>query len=304
MKNKNLFLLLLLSSFFLFLSSCRLYNLEKKLPPEDQEWLSIVKYAITSEERKVFIELPPSEREKFKQEFWKKRDPFPTTEENEYKREYYARVEYANKYFVGGRPGYLQDRGRVYILFGPPTNKSRHPGASPPYEVWYYGNFPIIFEDTYYNGDYQLVTTNVVHLHEIGSALAAIRRGQEKQIASHQEGKILFDANLKIEKSEENGVVLSIEVPYKKIWFTAKEKILETTLELSLEVFDSNQEKVWQFKKDYLVSLPEIELQKNINEAHFIQIPIPFKKGKHSLLLRIINKTGEEEIKKSLSFEI
>lgn len=304
MKNKNLFLLLLVSSFLLLLSTCRLYNLEQKLPPEDKQWLSIVKYTITPEERKVFIELPPSERQKFKEEFWKKRDPFPTTEENEYKEEYLARVEYANKYFVGGRPGYLQDRGRIHILFGPPTNKSRHPGDSPPYEVWYYGSFPIIFEDTYYNGDYQLVTMNVAHLHEIGSALATIRRGQEKQIASYQEGKALFDAELKIKKRTGDEAVLSVEIPYKKIWFTAKEKVLETTLELSLEMFDSNQEKVWQFQKDYLVSLPEVELQKKIEKVYLIQIPIPFKKGKYSLLLGIVNKTGEEEIKKSLSFEI
>lgn len=304
MKNKNYHFLILLISFLLLLSSCRLYNLEKKLPPKDQEWLSVVRYTITPEERKVFIELPRSEREKFKEEFWKKRDPYPTTEDNEFKTEYYRRIEYANKYFVGGRPGYLQDRGRIYILFGPPSQKSRYPGGSPPYEIWYYGQFPIIFEDRYYNGDYQLVTTNLAILHEIGSALATIRKGQEKQIAEYDAGKALFDVDLKIEKSAGNEAVLSIEIPYKKIWFTAKDETLETTLELSLEVLDSNQETVWQYQKDHFISLTEIELQKKINETYSIQIPIPFTKGKYSLLLVIINKTGEEEIKKTLSFEI
>lgn len=304
MKNKNYHFLILLFSFLLLLSSCRLYNLEKKLPPEDQEWLSVVRYTITPEERKIFIELPRSERKKFKEEFWKKRDPFPTTEDNEFKTEYYRRIEYANKYFAGGRPGYLQDRGRIYILFGPPSQKSRYPGSSPPYEIWYYGQFPIIFEDRYYNGDYQLVTTNIAILHEIGSALATIRKGQEKQIAEYDAGKALFDVDLKIEKSAGNEAVLSIEIPYKKIWFTAKDETLETTLELSLELLDPNQETVWQYQKDYLVSLTEVELQKKINEVFSIKIPIPFTKGKYSVLLGIINKTGEEEIKKTLSLEI
>jgi len=304
MKNKNYHFLVLFFSLLLLLSSCRLYNLEKKLPPEDQEWLSVVRYTITPEERKIFIELPRSEREKFKEEFWKKRDPYPTTEDNEFKTEYYRRIEYANKYFVGGRPGYLQDRGRIYILFGPPSQKSRYPGGIPPYEIWYYGQFPIIFEDRYYNGDYQLVTTNIAILHEIGSALATIRKGQEKQISEYDSGKALFDVDLKIEKSGGNEPVLSIEIPYKQIWFTAKDETLETTLELSLEVLDSNQETVWQYQKDYSISLTEVELQKKINEVFSIQIPIPFTKGKYSALLGIINKTGEEEIKKTLSFEI
>ncbi len=305
MKNKNFHFLTLLFSLLLVLTSCRLYNLEQKMPPEDQEWLSVVRYTITPEERKIFIELPSSERKKFKEEFWKKRDPYPTTEENEFKTEYYKRVEYANKYFVGGRPGYLQDRGRIHILFGPPTQKSRYPGSSPPYEIWYYGQFPIIFQDIYYNGDYQLVTTNVAILHEIGSALATIRKGQQKQIAEYESGKALFDGDLRIEKNDEDEAVLSIEIPYKKVWFTATEdKTLQTTLELSLELLDTNQETVWQYQKDYLVSLTEIELQKKINEVFSIQIPIPFTQGEYSALLGIINKTGEEEIKKTLTFEI
>ena len=305
MKNKNYHFLILLSSFLLLFSSCRLYNLEQKMPAEDQEWLSIVRYTITPQERKIFIELPSSEREEFKEEFWKKRDPYPTTEENEFKTEYYKRIEHANKYFVGGRPGYLQDRGRIHILFGPPSQKSRYPGGSPPYEIWYYGQFPIIFQDIYYNGDYQLLTTNVAILHEIGTALATIRKGQEKQIAEYEAGKALFDADLRMEKSAGNEAVLSIEIPYKKIWFTAaEEKTIKTTLELSLELLDPNQETVWQYQKDYLVSLTEVELQKKINEVFSIKIPIPFTKGKYSVLLGIINKTGEEEIKKTLSFEI
>ncbi len=305
MKNKAFSSIFFLSLSLLFISSCRLYNLEKKLDPDNREWLSRVRYTITSEERKIFLELPSSEREKFKEEFWNKRDPDPDTEENEFKIEYYNRIDYANRHFIGGgRAGYLQDRGRIYILFGPPSQMLRYPGRTPAYEVWLYGSFPVTFVDRYSNGNYELETTNIAILHEIGSALARVRKSQEKQIAKYQEGKEAFDFNLSIEKDKEKEPFLSIELPYKNIWLKEKENLLETTLELSLEVFDSNKDKYWQFQKDYLVSISEKELQEKMNISYSIKVPLPLEKGSYSLLLEIINKTGEEKLKKTLTFII
>jgi GWxTD domain-containing protein len=39
------------------------------------------------------------ERERFIEEFWRRRDPDPDTEENEFKEEYYERIAYANEHF-------------------------------------------------------------------------------------------------------------------------------------------------------------------------------------------------------------
>jgi len=305
MKNKTLSSIFFFSLSLLLLSSCRLYNLEKKLDPHNQEWFSKVRFTITSEERKLFLELPSSEREKFKEEFWKKRDPDPETEENEFKIEYYNRIDYANRHFIGGgRAGYLQDRGRIYILFGPPTQILRYPGRTPPYEVWLYGTFPVTFVNRYSSGTYELETTNIAVLNEIGSALVAQRKRQEKQISQYQGGKESFDFNVKIKKDTAKEPFLAIELPYQKIWFKEEENLLETTLELSLEVFDSNQDIFWQFQKDYLVSLSEKELQEKMNKSYSIKIPLPLKKGDYSLLLEIINKTGDEKLKKTLTFNI
>ena len=305
MKNKTLYSIFFFSLSLLLLSSCRLYNLEKKLDPHNREWFSKVRFTITSEERKLFLELPSSEREKFKEEFWKKRDPDPETEENEFKIEYYSRIDYANRHFIGGgRAGYLQDRGRIYILFGPPTQILRYPGRTPPYEVWLYGTFPVTFVNRYSSGTYELETTNIAVLNEIGSALVAQRKRQEKQISQYQGGKESFDFNVKIKKDTAKEPFLAIELPYKKIWFKEEENLLETTLELSLEVFDSNQDIFWQFQKDYLVSLSEKELQEKMNKSYSIKIPLPLKKGGYSLLLEIINKTGDEKLKKTLTFNI
>ena len=61
-------------------------------------------------------------------EFWKKRDPDPDTEENEFKTQYFQRIDEANHLFTdGGEPGWLQDRGRIYILLGPPADREVYP---------------------------------------------------------------------------------------------------------------------------------------------------------------------------------
>jgi GWxTD domain-containing protein len=128
--NKLLYSLLIILSLLLLLS-CRLYQLERKLDPENAEFLSKVSYIITKEERKIFLELPDKEKEKFREEFWKRRDPDLETEENEFKTEYFKRLERAAEIFMGeGRPGWLTDRGRIYVLFGPPADRMTYPMGS------------------------------------------------------------------------------------------------------------------------------------------------------------------------------
>ena len=62
-------------SIVLVFPSCRYQRLKKNLLPEDADFLSKVQYIITKEEQHLFLETPDSEKEKFKQEFWKRRDP-------------------------------------------------------------------------------------------------------------------------------------------------------------------------------------------------------------------------------------
>ena len=103
---------------FLLLNACTAKRLEGKLDPESKEFYNKVRYIMTGKESKIFLELPPSARAEFIEEFWKRRDPNPETEENEAKDAYFERIEEANRLFRGGgRPGWLQDRGRIYILF-------------------------------------------------------------------------------------------------------------------------------------------------------------------------------------------
>ncbi|MGZ5192094.1 MAG: GWxTD domain-containing protein [Flavisolibacter sp.] len=95
-------------------------------------------------------------------EFWKKKDPTPSTDENEIFNEYYRRVAYANSNFTHYVEGWRSDRGMVFILLGSPSNVDRHPFdlESKPYEVWYYYelNRNYIFVDETGFGDYRLTT--------------------------------------------------------------------------------------------------------------------------------------------------
>jgi GWxTD domain-containing protein len=73
-------------------------NVKPELKKAYKDWLDKdVTYIITDEERKAFKKLATDdERERFIEEFWRRRDPDPDTEENEFKEEYYERIAYAN----------------------------------------------------------------------------------------------------------------------------------------------------------------------------------------------------------------
>ena len=110
----------------------------------------------------AFELMTPEEKQEKLLEFWKKRDPNPNTARNERMEDYYQRVEYANNKFTHYIEGWRTDMGMVYIMFGPPSDVSRHPFEvdSKPYEVWrYYDlNYDFVFVDQSGFGDYRLTT--------------------------------------------------------------------------------------------------------------------------------------------------
>jgi GWxTD domain-containing protein len=96
------------------------------------------------EERAAFVRLASDEeRKQFIEQFWLRRDPTPDTSENEYMVEHYRRIAYANQRFAwAGSAGWKTDRGRVYIVYGPPDEVESHPSGgqdvSAPWEAWRY----------------------------------------------------------------------------------------------------------------------------------------------------------------------
>jgi GWxTD domain-containing protein len=93
-----------------------------RLPVPYRSWLTEdVPYIITNEERGMFLRLAnDDERDQFIEQFWQRRNPIPSSEENPYQEEYYRRIEYSNDHFSTDVPGWRTDRGRIYIMLGPP----------------------------------------------------------------------------------------------------------------------------------------------------------------------------------------
>lgn len=103
-------------------------------------------------------------KRKFLGEFWQRRNPGPDPAVNSYKSEYMSRVEYAKAHLSGGLlAGWKSDRGRVYIVYGPPDEIERYPSESEtlPYEIWSYrslqGGVMFAFVDRTVTGDFKLV---------------------------------------------------------------------------------------------------------------------------------------------------
>src|SRR5579871_4075109 len=103
-------------------------KLRKELETPYKKWLNEdVTYIITDEERQAWKRLSTDdERQQFIEQFWLRRDPTPDTEENEFKEEHYRRIAYANERFASGIPGWKTDRGRIYIMYGPPDEIEDH----------------------------------------------------------------------------------------------------------------------------------------------------------------------------------
>lgn len=116
----------------------------KDLPEQYRKWLEEEAiYIIRPKEKDIFLQLETDkEREIFIDAFWKQRDPTPGTPENEFKNEHYRRFNHANKFFgrETTRPGWMTDRGRIYIILGDPIDIDRYEGAEEhyPMEVWFY----------------------------------------------------------------------------------------------------------------------------------------------------------------------
>lgn len=297
---KEKLLILFLVGFLL--SSCAMYQLEKNLDPASKEFFSTVRYTIKKQERKIFLNLPPSERPGFIEEFWKKRDPDPGTEENEFKTEYYNLIEEANLLFKqGSTPGWLQDRGRVFITLGPPTNRETFPRGMNQYgvptEIWYYGFFPVVFVDENWTGNYKLEALGAQQINEIN-------RAQISYGAKVPDKKIVFDFDFNMKNVQEGEAIFEIEIPYTNIWFAENEDLMQTTLDVSLEAVDEENNIVWEYKKGYDISILNEKIEEYIGEKYKIEIPAIIKPGNFVLVIEIENKTGGERVRKRIKFTI
>ena len=154
--------------------------IQREMESPYKRWLrEEVPYIITGNERRTFTSLSTDEeREQFIEQFWERRNPSPGSPENEFREEYYRRIAYSNERFASGWPGWKTDRGRIYIMYGPPDEREQHPmggnyqrpyeeggghTVTYPWEKWRYRyvdgigtNIELEFVDRTLTGEYRL----------------------------------------------------------------------------------------------------------------------------------------------------
>jgi len=174
----------------------------KKWANEDVRWI------ITDQELKAFKSLSnDEERDAFIEQFWQRRNPDPESPENTFRDENYRRIAYANEHFPAGKPGWLTDRGHMYIAYGKPDSIEAHPSGGSydrpieegggqtstfPFETWHYrylegvgDNIDIEFVDTCQCGDYHMTIDRsekdaLLHVPGAGATLYE-QQGRSKQ---------------------------------------------------------------------------------------------------------------------------
>ena len=139
----------------------RLRNPFRFDPGRYEELVDKLMYVTTFDERERMKSVPPQARQATWDSFWHLKDPTPQTEYNEELESYFAKISYCERNFGYGDKGYLSDRARIYMRFGPPDEIEDHPFEPDRYSyiVWTYNllGMQFIFEERLGFGEYVLV---------------------------------------------------------------------------------------------------------------------------------------------------
>ena len=295
----------------LFLASCASARLEKQLDPKSRDFISKARYTITPEERRAFLALVPEAREAFVEDFWKRRDPSPATSENEYKTDYFNRIEQANHLFSGGgSPGWLQDRGRVYITLGPPDHRETYPRGvtfyGVPTEIWWYGFFTILFVDERWVDDYRLDPSDAAQIAAINQAQREWNEPRQGMARGPEAGRVpgLPGLDVKIEKADGEGTRFTLVIPYKNIWLKSRGTRFEATLEAKMTVLDAAGSEAWTFTKVFPIDVPQSRLKEVLAQEFTVEAVAALGSGSYTMSVTVTNTTDGSKASLERKFEI
>jgi GWxTD domain-containing protein len=125
----------------------------------------MLKYVALAKEKEQFASLTTLESKRvFMMNFWNNRDQDNDPAMNIFKEKFQKGIKYVNQtYRTGQKEGWKTDRGRVYLMYGPPSETERYPNetGTKPYEIWNYneleGGVKFVFVDRSGMGDYILI---------------------------------------------------------------------------------------------------------------------------------------------------
>ncbi len=266
-------------------ASCRLYKLERRLGDAHADFMSKVRYIMTAEERRIFLDTPDPGKDAFIEEFWARRDPTPETGINEYRQEYEARIKRAGELFQGeGRPGWLTDRGRIHVLFGPPFERLAYPMDVSGYcrEIWYYGSFPVLFVDEHCSGQFVLTAINLEHLQALNIAQGHFRRPAETET---QRKPFDFEVETRKVRASETAyeAVVTLSIPYDRIMFGFKNGRFEAAFDVRMELRNPDGEILLEAEKTFGLALEPDELMSSRDNTFRMDIPFVLEDDPGSL---------------------
>lgn len=241
------------------------------LDPQSKSFYEKARLIMTKEEKDIFNHLPDIEsRQEFIKDFWAKRDPDPDTEENEFKDEFFRRIEYANKHFKEGIPGWKTDRGRIYIYLGPPDRVEERPFLNYPGAkglIWwsyYKYRLAVEFIDTRGDGSYDINR----HYGGLGNLLWVIDKAKFGQIFI-QADAVFIDFDLLFDRNQKK---ILIEVPVTNLSFNSKEGLLKADFEFNFFIYTKNGLKKDVFTQNKSLNMPE----EKVLELKMIKFEFPY----------------------------
>ncbi|HET6362205.1 MAG TPA: GWxTD domain-containing protein [Gemmatimonadota bacterium] len=131
-------------------------------PAQVDSVISVLDIFLTPAQQELLTTLNESGKKQFLNRFMDSADPDPESPDNEFKQAIEQRVAYANQFFTSSQnPGYKTDRGRIYLLYGPPTETIDKPVEATvgPYVIWTYSGAgeTFAFGDFRKDGSYQII---------------------------------------------------------------------------------------------------------------------------------------------------
>ncbi|HKQ57650.1 MAG TPA: GWxTD domain-containing protein, partial [Candidatus Eisenbacteria bacterium] len=147
-----------------------------RLPRLARERFEDIAPVASEEDTFTLRRLPPSERPEFLRRFWREHDPDLASRENEAQLEYWSRVAHAYFLFFNARRREWDERGEVYVRYGPPESADYNPlnlpsvqmfGTGPAYPlnslVWSYPSLgmQVVMQDRTLN-EYYLLPVSMI----------------------------------------------------------------------------------------------------------------------------------------------
>jgi GWxTD domain-containing protein len=274
------------------------------LDPESKNFYEHTRLIMSKQEKDIFLLLPDKEsRKEFIQDFWDKRDPDPQTEENEFKDEFYRRIEFVNKRFIEGIPGWKTDRGRIYIYLGPPDKIDLRPFINSPNVkglIWwgyYRYRLAIEFVDKTGDGRYSLSRQSGA----AGGLLDVIEKAKFGRIFDDAEdiGRVFaeFDVDYDAETKE-----IFVAIPVESLSFEAEANRLKADFTFEFFIYSKKSPEKDRFTRQKSFETTEeeaLELEKVV-----LTFPYDLKPGEYYFDVVVIVKPKIGKVRKIFRIKI